>query len=88
MQKVWSVSVYVRVRKTERKREREQEGEKEIVTTLLSRIRREFCPVPVFPSLLLGIFVSSLLPRQHILNHTVKTKYCCVIIGNVTMVNY
>lgn len=64
------------------------EGQKESVITLLSGIRREFCPVPVFPSLLLGIFVSSLLPRQHFLNHTAKTKYCCVIIGNVTMVNY
>lgn len=36
------------------------------MTALLSGIRREFCPHPVFPSLLLGIFVSSLLPRQHI----------------------
>lgn len=76
-------------------REKDREGEKsrrerkkESVTTLLSGIRREFCPVPVFPSLLLGIFVSSLLPRQHFSNLTVKTKYCCVIIGNVTMVNY
>lgn len=71
-----------------RERQSRRERKKESVTTLLSGIRREFCPVPVFPSLLLGIFVSSLLPRQHILNHTVKTKYCCVIIGNVTMVNY
>lgn len=72
----------------ERARQSKRERKKESVTTLLSGIRREFCPVPVFPSLLLGIFVSSLLPRQHILNHTAKTKYCCVIIGNVTMVNY
>lgn len=67
---------------------RERERERESVTTLLSGIRREFCPVPVFPSLLLGIFVSSLLPGQRIFNHTAKTKYCCVIIGNVTTVNY
>lgn len=86
---MWSVSVYVKGRKTEREREQSRrERKKESVTTLLSGIRREFCPVPVFPSLLLGIFVSSLLPRQHISNLTVKTKYCCVIIGNVTMVNY
>lgn len=76
-------------RRKDGEREMEQEGQKKkSVITLLSGIRREFCPVPVFPSLLLGIFVSSLLPRQHFLNHTAKTKYCCVIIGNVTMVNY
>lgn len=75
-------------REGERGRAERRERKKESVTTLLSGIRREFCPVPVFPSLLLGIFVSSLLPRQHISNLTVKTKYCCVIIGNVTMVNY
>lgn len=76
-----------------KKRKRERES----VITLLSGIRREFCPAPAFPSLLLGIFVSSPLPRQHFssfffffpfLNRTVKTKYCRVIIGNVTMVNY
>lgn len=77
-----------RERERSRAREGERERSRQSVTTLLSGIRREFCPVPVFPSLLLGIFVSSLLPRQHILNHTVKTKYCCVIIANVTMVNY
>ena len=56
----------MRERMRERERDAEHEGEKESVTTLLSGIRREFCPVPVFPSLLLGIFVSSLLPRQRI----------------------
>lgn len=42
-----------------------KERERESVITLLSGIRREFCPAPAFPSLLLGIFVSSPLPRQH-----------------------
>lgn len=70
-------SANVCVREKERK-ESEQEGQKKMsVITLLSGIRREFCPVPVFPLLPLGMIVSSRLPRQHFLNHTVKTKYCC-----------
>lgn len=40
--------------------DRAEQRERERETTLLSGIRREFCPVPVFPSLLQGIFVSSL----------------------------